>query len=173
VGPAFVALAHAELRGGDSAAAAAAVERGIGLRGMNQETHIGTWFLFEATDVATWLMESDPATGERVLPVLHALGSSLLADADRGGTPPALRVRHALREAAVAQGQYLRGDVRPDTDATFRAAAHALRQERRIFDAARVDLWRAEALGDEEARASARAVFHQLAAAPYHRRAGA
>ena len=49
--------------------------------------------------------------------------------------------------------------------------ADALRGVARVFDAARVDLWLAEATDDAEARERAAAVFAELGARPYLERA--
>jgi tetratricopeptide (TPR) repeat protein len=170
-GPALMAFAHAERGLGNSAAAMEAVERGIRLRGDVHELNISTWYLFEAVDILTWLSrdsEVDPTLVTRAIALLDGLGAALEADAGVGGTAPELRVRHALRGAAILQLGRLQGAGADDTFA-HQLGEHAdeLRRAHRIFDAARVDLWAAEATGDPVLRASARTVFERLRAPAY------
>lgn len=169
--PVFLALAHAERGGGEDAAAADALERGIRIRGDMHENSISSWYLFEAVDIATWLALVRPLGDplrEHVVAVLTDFAHALEADIARGGTEPELLVRRALYGAAVAQLQSLSG--KPDRD-LLRGYAADLRRAHRIFDAARIELWVAESTGKLALADEARLVFEQLGANPYVARA--
>ncbi len=171
--PALLALANAERGLGHLEAAMDALERGVRLRGATSEANLSVWFLFEAVDVVTWLVaEAEPSLGARALEVLAPLAASLETDVQRGGTEAELRVRHALHDTARHQLAILSGE----TDAAAAAAeilraAGELRIARRVFDAARAELWAAEATANREAASAALATFEPLRAIGYVGRA--
>ncbi len=129
---------------------------------------MSTWCLFEWTDVAGWLARSGDDRG--AVSALRAMAAQLEADVARGGTEPELNVRRALYRAAVAQLGVLAGDPPADAREVFRTAAADLDSERRVFEAARIRLWMAEA-GDSDALEAALATFQELRAGPYVERA--
>jgi tetratricopeptide (TPR) repeat protein len=164
--PTFVALAHAEAGHGDAAAAVAAIERFVAVRGDTHEHNVSTWALFELADVATWLRRRGEAdASDRAVAVLLRLAEHLEADVGRGGTPPELTVRSVLYRAAVLQLRNLAGEPVPDA-AAFGSLAATLREHHRLFDAARVELWLAEASGGAPG-AETVATLEELRAAPY------
>jgi len=167
-GPVFVALAHASRGAGDAAGAVENIRRAIEVRGDMHEQNMSTWCLFEWTDVAGWLARSGDDRG--AVAALRAMAAQFEADVARGGTEPELRVRHALYRAAVTQLRVLADEAPQDARAVLSAAATDLRSERRIFEAARIELWMAEA-GDRDALDSATAAFDELRAGPYLERA--
>lgn len=173
-GPAFVAAAHAQRGQGNAPAAVEAIERGIRIRGETVEQNISTWLLFELTDVTTWLVRDggvDSPLVQRALVALESLGGHLSTHSHLGGTPFELQVRRALRDAATAQGRILRGEPPDELAPLLRTAADALRGAHRVFEAARSELWLAEATGDEFARHAARSTFEEFPAPPYLQRA--
>ena len=176
-GPVFVALAHASRGSGEAAAATAEIERGIQVRGATSEQNMSSWCLFEWTDVAGWLTRTGggevSAAAVTALAALRRMSDSLEADVARGGTESELRVRRALYRSASHQLRLLAGGpVDGEWADALRSAASDLRREHRIFDAARVELWLAEASGDDHgARSTALATFEQLRAGPYVERA--
>jgi class 3 adenylate cyclase/tetratricopeptide (TPR) repeat protein len=178
--PTLLASAHAERGLGRGASAIEMIERGIQRRADTPEANISTWYLFEAVDVVSWLARDpdvDAALVARGLEALGRLAAALEVDVVRGGTDPELRVRRALHGAAVEQLRVLESGPGRETDAadgfSDRMLAHAagLREARRVFDAARVELWTAEATEDAGLAAAARAIFEELRAAPYADRA--
>ena len=172
-GPVFVALAHAEHGHGDASAAADAIRRGIEVRGDTIEHNVSTWMLFEGTDVATWLAraaDGDRSLADRALAALGELARRLLPGAREGGTPAELTVRRAQYDAATAQRRLLLGAQAHDDLRALSDAADALRSHRRVFDAARVELWLAEASGPRGALAAV-GTFEALGATPYLERA--
>jgi adenylate cyclase len=180
-GPTLLASAHTERGLGRRMVAVEAIERGVELRADTQDNNISTWFLFEGVDVVTWLArdpDRDDALVSRGLSALAKLAAALEATPARGGTEPELRVRAGLFGAALAQLGMLQdaatgGATYADAGTRDRLRGHAaaLLVARRVFDAARVELWAAEATGESGLAASSRTVFEQLRATPYVERA--
>ena len=175
-GTMLIASAHAARGSGEPDAAIDLLERGLRLRGDAVEHDISTVYLFEGTDVLSWLARGadvDPATVERGLELLRGLVERLDATAPSIGLAPVLAVRNALGGAARLHLRVLAGEtVEPDELRRAMARrADALRGVSRVFDAARVDLWLGEATGDADARERAAAVFAELGARPYLERA--
>ena len=171
-GEMLLASAHAARGRGDPDAAIDHLERGLQLRGDTMEHDISTVYLFEGTDIVGWLAldaAADRAIVERGLTLLRGLTERLDATAPTIGLAPVLRVRNALGGAARLHLRLLTGEtVEPEELAHD---ADALRGVSRVFDAARVDLWLGEAIGDEDALNRAAAVFAELGARPYLERA--
>ena len=171
-GPTFIVLAHAEAGHGDTAASLAAIERFIEVRGDTHEHNVSSWALFEMVDVATWLRRrADPDVADRAVGALRRFARHLEPDVERGGTPPEVAVRSALYGAAALQLRLLAGEADADA-AAFSTFAGSLRGEHRVFDAARIELWLAEATG-ADAGSEARATFEELRATPYLERSRA
>ena len=175
-GPMLIAAAHAARGSGEPDAAVELLERGLRLRGDAAEHDISTFYLFEGTDVLSWLARgtaADSATVERGLELLRGLVERLDVTAPSIGLAPVLVVRSALGGAARLHLRVLAGET-IDPDELRRAMARsgdALRSVSRVFDAARVDLWLGEATGDVDAVDRAATVFAELGARPYLERA--
>ena len=175
-GTMLLAAAHAARGLGEPDAAVDHLERGLRLRGDAVEHDISTFYLFEGTDLLSWLVrdaELEPATVERGIAHLRGLVERLDATALSIGLPAVLVVRDALGGAARLQLRVLTGETveAGDLHAAMARHADALRTVGRVFDAARVDLWLSEATGDADARERAAAVFEELGARPYLERA--
>ncbi len=170
--PAQLALAHAERGSGHDESAVAAIERGISLRGDSSETNLSSWYLFEAVDVVAWLARdigADAPLVRRAAAALDGLTRSFRERVTRPGTPAEVLVRRALFDAGDATLQMLGGDgTQLDR---LRAAAADLRTSKRVFDAARAELWLAEASGDRAAAAAALETFTSIRATDYAGRA--
>ena len=114
----LVAAAHAARGRGDPDAAIDHLERGLRLRGDAVEHDISTVYLFEGTDILSWLArgtDADSATVERGLALLRGLVERLDATAPSIGLAPVLVVRNALGGAARLQLRLLTGEtVEPD-----------------------------------------------------------
>ena len=133
---------------------------------------MSSWALFEMVDVATWLRRrADPGVADRAVGALRRFARHLEPDVERGGTPPEVAVRSALYGAAALQLRLLAGEADADA-AAFSTFAGSLRGEHRVFDAARIELWLAEATG-ADAGSEARATFEELRATPYLERSRA
>lgn len=173
--PVFGSLAHAERGRGEHDASLGAIEDAVRLRGDMDEANISVWLLFEAVDVVTWLALERGADDPRVrrgIAVLESLHDRSTRPAERGGTGPELLVRRALYGAAGDQLRRLAGHGDdPGLEARARRFARDLRRAHRAFDAARIELWRAEAAG-EAVPPEARDTFKRLRAAPYLLRCG-
>jgi adenylate cyclase len=172
----FLASAHAHRGRGDPEGAINQLERGLHRRGDTVEHEISTVYLFEGTDILSWLSsgtEVDPATMERGLALLQGLAERLDATAPSIGLPQVLAVLNALGGAARLHLRVLAGESVDQDELRNAMTRHAdgLRGVARHFDAARVHLWLAEATGDAEARDRAGAVFAELGAHPYLERA--
>jgi adenylate cyclase len=175
-GTMLLASAHAARGRGDPDGAIDHLERGLRLRGDTVEHVISTVYLFEGTDILSWLshgLDVDPATVERGLALLRGLAERLDATAPSIGLPSVLAVRTPLGGAARLHLRLLAGETLDRVELHQAMARHAdgLRGVARRFDAARVDLWLGEAAGDAEARDRAEAVFAELGAHPYLERA--
>ena len=88
-----LASAHAARGSGDPDAAVDHLERGLRLRGDAVEHDISTFYLFEGTDILSWLArdaDADSATVERGLALLHGLVERLDATAPSIGLAPVL-----------------------------------------------------------------------------------
>jgi hypothetical protein len=172
----LLASAHAARGRGDPDGAIDHLERGIRLRGDTVEHDISTVYLFEGTDILSWLshgLDVDPATVERGLALLRRLAKRLDATAPSIGLPSVFAVRNALGGAARLHLRLLSGDTLDRVELHQAMARHAdgLRGFARRVDAARIDLWLGEAADDAEARDRAEAVFAELGAHPYLERA--
>jgi tetratricopeptide (TPR) repeat protein len=168
--PLFVALAQAQRGVGEEAAAIAALERVIELRGDRPENNLTAWYLFEAADVCAWLTRepASPAAVTDAVARLDAFAASVAALMAGRGTDPELLVRRALYGAAAAHLRHLRGGTgSPDPAGEMRRWADDLDAAQRIFDAARVRLWTAEQGGDGVLARRAAETFEQLRATPY------
>ena len=171
-GTIVLAASHAARGRGDPAGAVDHLERGLRLRGDTVEHDISTFYLFEATDILSWLArdaDADPATVERGIALVGGLAERLDATAPSIGVPTVLVVRNALAGAARLHLRVLAGEA---VDAgelrdAMTLQADDLRAVSRAFDAARVDLWLGEATRDADARERAAAVFAELGADPY------
>ena len=117
-GEMMLASAHAARGRGDPDGAIDHLERGLRLRGDAIEHDISTVYLFEGTDVLSWLARDasvDHATVDRGLALLRGLVERLDATAPSIGLKPVLMVRNALGGAARLQLRLLTGEtVEPD-----------------------------------------------------------
>jgi adenylate cyclase len=170
--PMLMAAAHAARGTGDPEGAVDHLEHCLRLRGSTVEHDISTFFLFEGTDVLSWLhrsAETDRRTMERGLELLRRLVDHLDATAPSIGLPPVLAVRNAVGGAARLHLRRLSGETGDGEEFRRAMTAHAdqLRAVARPFDAARVDLWLSEVVGDADARQRAEAAFEELRAQPY------
>ena len=148
-GTMLLAAAHAARGSGEPDAAVDLLERGLSLRGDAVEHDISTFYLFEGTDVLSWLArgaDADSTTVERGLELLRGLVERLDATAPSIGLAPVLVIRSALGGAARLHLRVLAGEtVEPDELRRAMArSSDALRGVSRVFDAARVDLWLGE-----------------------------
>ena len=102
-GTMLIAAAHAARGSGEPDAAVELLKRGLHLRGDAVEHDISTFYLFEATDVLSWIArgaDADSAMVERGLELLHGLVERLDATAPSIGLAPVLVIRSALGSAA-------------------------------------------------------------------------
>jgi len=180
LGPIFAALSHTEAGLGNHEAAVRAIGRLIEARKARAHSDLDAWFVFEATDVVTWLAASSGSAAVDGLATVSSFAARLVPDVLRGGTPIEVAVRRSLFGAAYNQLRALArrlGVAEPTFD--FEPAAFpmdadvlvSLDEAHRVFDAARVRLWLAEEHGNERLLAESRAMFERVKAAPYLHRA--
>ena len=173
---------QAAIRAGlaDDTAAVAEIRRAIELRGTNPEAIISSWFLFESTDVLTTIARrgTDPAALRLGIELLAEFAAGLAPQAALPGDLVHVETRKALFGASAAQLARLAAAVGVEIGplgASFPTTDEAiaiLERERRIFDAARIRLWLAEAgVGSPADLGSASATFEELGAKPYLERA--
>ncbi|HET8587375.1 MAG TPA: adenylate/guanylate cyclase domain-containing protein, partial [Candidatus Limnocylindria bacterium] len=138
-GPAFIALGHVERGLGSHEAAAAAIERGIGLMGEAPDSKLSSWYLFEAVDIAAWLRDAnaDGPLVDHILPAIDRLITSLAQRRGLGGTPPELLVARALYGSAEVLRRLLSEAPhdRAGVQGQLLAWADDLDSVRRVFDA--------------------------------------
>ena len=173
--PPLAALASAQAGLGEDAAAVASINRGIELRGTSEEAMISAWYLFEVTDTLSAIATRDPSSAavraglESVATYARALGP----EAARPGDLVLMAVGQVLFGAAVDQLARLSRRRRRDDRAAGRVvprheeALVLLDREHRIFDVARILLWKAEAGESVPDLARAAAIFEELGAHPY------
>ena len=173
--PPLAALASAQAGLGEDAGAVASIDRGIELRGTSEEAMISAWYLFEVTDTLSAIAARDPSSAavragvDSVATYARALGP----EAARRGDLVLMAVGQVLFGAAVDQLARLSSVVGvtierpaesfPDTN----EALVLLDREHRIFDVARILLWKAEAGESVPDLARAAAIFEELGAHPY------
>jgi len=177
--PAFATQVAIHAGMGDDATAVDDIRRAIGLRGTAAESNLSAWFLFEATDTLALIAVRDPGSAavRAGLEALVGFASVVAPDVARGSGLVQSEVARALFGAAVEQ----LGSLSPAAGAASvpsvdsipgRAEAiTVLDREHRIFDAARVRLWLAEAGTDSGLATAAAAVLEELGAHPYSERA--
>jgi hypothetical protein len=177
--PSSAALAAAQAGIGDHRAVVATIDRAVERRGELRESIISSWFLFEATDTLTAIAAVDPASADLRAGIasLATFARVLAPEAARGGDLVQAEVRRALFGAAAEQLSRLARMVGVDFTASGDAfpgseqALAILDREHRVFDAARVRLWLAEA-GEVVATAAVpAATFAELGARAYLERA--
>jgi adenylate cyclase len=164
---------------GDDDAAVATIAQVIERRAATPENLLSAWFAFEATDGLTAIFARNPASSalRDGLELLASFCVAIAPDVDREGDVVSVEIRQALFGAAVEQLAVLAHAT--DTAVTLpadggpgrSAALPALDREHRLFDAARVRLWRAEELGGSPELPAAVAAFEELGAHPYLERA--
>jgi adenylate cyclase len=173
--PPLAALASAQAGLGEDAAAVASIDRGIEMRGTSEEAMISAWYLFEATDTLSVIAARDPSSAavRAGLDSVAAYARALGPEAARPGDLVLMAVGQVLFGAAVDQLARLsaavgatierQADPFPDT----KQALVLLDREHRIFDVARILLWKAEAGESVPELEKAAATLEELGAHQY------
>ena len=173
--PPLAALASAQAGLGEDAAAVASIDRGIELRGTSEEAMISAWYLFEAADTLSVIAARDPSSAavRAGLDSVAAYARALGPEAARPGDLVLMAVGQVLFGAAVDQLARLSAAVGvtierpaesfPDTN----EALLLLDREHRIFDVARILLWKAEAGESVPDLEKAAATLEELGAHQY------